>query len=142
MMETISTLSSKANHRSVRAVSEEIRIELLRKSLHLLIAFVPAIAHFNLGLAVGLLSAGVIFYAECERLRMKGYALLFASRLLKRPLATYGLLRTFSRHMKASDILKLLASPFRRRTLTCKAELPAKMLDAGLEVPLRAARVS
>jgi len=81
MMETISTLSSKANHRSVRAVSEEIRIELFRKSLHLLIAFVPAIAHFNLGLAVGLLSAGVIFYAECERLRMKGYSVPVVSRL-------------------------------------------------------------
>ena len=34
-------------------------------------------------------------------LRMKGYALLFACRLLKRPLATYKLLRAFGRHMKA-----------------------------------------
>jgi anaerobic magnesium-protoporphyrin IX monomethyl ester cyclase len=79
---------------------------------------------------------------EVNRLRMKGYALLFASRLIKRPFATYGLLRTFSRHMKWSDILKLLASPFRRRTLTCKAELPAKMIDAGLEAPLRPAGAS
>ena len=74
---------------------------------------------------------------EVNRLRMKGYALLFASRLFKRPLATYKLLRTFGRHMKATDILKLLASPFRRRTLTLRPELPARMADAGLEEPRR-----
>jgi hypothetical protein len=79
--------------------------------------------------------------AEVNRLRMKGYALLFASRLLKRPVATYRLLRTFSRHMHATDILKLLASPFRRRKLTRKPELPARMADAGLEVPCRLAEV-
>ena len=74
---------------------------------------------------------------EVNRLRMKGYALLFACRLFKRPLATYRLLRTFGRHMKATDILKLLASPFRRRTLTCRPELPARMVDAGPEGPRR-----
>ena len=74
---------------------------------------------------------------EVNRLRMKGYGLLFANRLLKRPFSTYKLLHTFGRHMKTSDILKLLASPFRRRTLTRKPELPARMLDAGLEEPCR-----
>jgi anaerobic magnesium-protoporphyrin IX monomethyl ester cyclase len=74
---------------------------------------------------------------QVNRLRMKGYALLFANRLFKRPLGTYRLLRTFGRHMKATDILKLLASPFRRRTLTRKPELPARMVDAGLEEPRR-----
>jgi radical SAM superfamily enzyme YgiQ (UPF0313 family) len=74
---------------------------------------------------------------EVNHLRMKGYALLFASRLLKRPLRTYRLLRTFGRHMQAKDILKLLASPFRRRALTRKPELPANMVEAGLEVPCR-----
>ena len=73
--------------------------------------------------------------AEVNRLRMKGYALLFASRILNRPLATYKLLRTFSRHMKAADIWKLLASPFRRRNLTRRPELPARMIRAGLEKP-------
>jgi len=75
--------------------------------------------------------------AEVNRLRMRGYALLFASRLLKRPLRTLNLLRSFGRHMKTSDIFKLLASPFRRRTLTCRPELPARMMDAGLEWPDR-----
>jgi anaerobic magnesium-protoporphyrin IX monomethyl ester cyclase len=68
--------------------------------------------------------------AEVNRLRMQGYALLFASRLFKRPRKTYNLLRDFGRHMKTKDILKLLASPFIRRTLTCRPELPARMLDA------------
>ena len=72
---------------------------------------------------------------EVNRLRMKGYALLFACRLFKRPLGTYKLLRTFGRHMKATDILKLLASPFRRRKLTHQPELPARMADARLQEP-------
>jgi anaerobic magnesium-protoporphyrin IX monomethyl ester cyclase len=71
--------------------------------------------------------------AEVNCLRMKGYALLFASRLLRRPLKTLKLLRTFGRHMKTSDMFKLLASPFRRRTLTCQPELPARMVDAGIQ---------
>ncbi len=71
--------------------------------------------------------------AEVNRLRMKGYARLFASRLLRRPLKTLQLLRSFGRHMKRTDIVKLLASPFRRRTLTCRPELPARMVDAGIQ---------
>ena len=39
--------------------------------------------------------------------------------------------------MKTSDILKLLYSPFRRRTLSRKPDLPAGMLEPGLkESPL------
>jgi anaerobic magnesium-protoporphyrin IX monomethyl ester cyclase len=70
---------------------------------------------------------------EVNRLRMKGYARLFASRIIKRPLATFKLLRTFGRHMKWSDILKLLASPFRQRKLTRRPELPARMLEAAAD---------
>ncbi len=72
-----------------------------------------------------------------NQVRMKGYALLFARRIFRRPIQTYKLLRTFGRHMKTSDILKLLWSPFRRRTLTRKPELPARMIDSGLEAPRR-----
>jgi radical SAM superfamily enzyme YgiQ (UPF0313 family) len=76
--------------------------------------------------------------ARVNRLRMQGYALLFLRRLLGRPLRTYRLLRIFGRHMKKSDMVKLLWSPFRRRTLSRKPELPAKMM-AGLEEPERGA---
>jgi radical SAM superfamily enzyme YgiQ (UPF0313 family) len=68
--------------------------------------------------------------AEVNRLRMKGYRRLFARRIFGRPIQTYKLLRSFGRHMKASDIIKLLSSPFRRRTLTRKPELPARMTDS------------
>ena len=72
-----------------------------------------------------------------NRARMKGYASLFARRLLKRPIRTTRLLRTFGRHMKTTDILKMLASPFRRRPLTRIPDLPARMMDLGLTKPVR-----
>lgn len=75
--------------------------------------------------------------ALVNRLRAKGYGLLFRHRMLKRPIRTWKLLRAFSRHMTTSDLLKLLSSPFRRRTLTRRPDLPARMIDAGLEAPDR-----
>jgi anaerobic magnesium-protoporphyrin IX monomethyl ester cyclase len=75
--------------------------------------------------------------AAVNRLRAKGYGLLFLNRVFKRPIRTWRLLRAFGRHMKTSDIVALLCSPFRRRTLTRKAELPARMIEAGLAEPDR-----
>jgi anaerobic magnesium-protoporphyrin IX monomethyl ester cyclase len=77
--------------------------------------------------------------AMVNRLRARGYRLLFLHRIFKRPIRTWKLLRAFGRHMKTSDLIDLLSSPFRRRTLTRKAELPAWMLDAGLQEPNRQA---
>ena len=64
-----------------------------------------------------------------NRARQKGYMLLFAKRIFLRPFQTIKLLRRFGRYMKGADILKLLWSPFRKRTLTLKPELPARMID-------------
>ncbi|MFA4901363.1 MAG: radical SAM protein [Desulfobaccales bacterium] len=75
--------------------------------------------------------------AMVNRVRMKGYALLFARRIFGRPFRTYKLLRIFGRHMKKFDLVKLLWSPFRRRTLSRKPELPALMIDLGLQEPIR-----
>jgi radical SAM superfamily enzyme YgiQ (UPF0313 family) len=72
-----------------------------------------------------------------NRARQKGYLRLFAHRIFLRPIKTFKLLRSFARHMKASDILRLLASPFRKRVLTLKPELPARMIDRGLTAPVR-----
>jgi radical SAM superfamily enzyme YgiQ (UPF0313 family) len=72
-----------------------------------------------------------------NRARQKGYALLFSRRLLLRPIQTFKLLRTLGRHMKVLDILRLLSSPFRRRTLNRKPELPARMNELGLTAPVR-----
>lgn len=52
---------------------DEIRIEMLRKSIHLLIALVPSIAFFiGAFRTMIILAAGVILYATCETLRMNG----------------------------------------------------------------------
>jgi radical SAM superfamily enzyme YgiQ (UPF0313 family) len=74
-----------------------------------------------------------------NRARMKGYLLLFRYRILRRPISTFRLIRRFSRYMKFSNVLKLIWSPFRRKTLTRKPELPARMIDCGLDAPVRPA---
>ncbi len=76
---------------------------------------------------------------ELNQLRMQGYVLLFKERIVKRPWATFKLLRTLSRHMSMKDLYTLLASPFRKRALTKAPDLPVKMLDAGLTAPPRGA---
>ncbi len=75
--------------------------------------------------------------ARVNQLRAKGYGYLFLQRVLKRPVRTGKLLRDFGRHMRTSDMIRLLSSPFRRRTLTRRPELPARMLDLGLDEPIR-----
>jgi phytol kinase len=80
-MEYLTTTPSRVHRRSVRAISEDIRIEILRKGIHLFIAFVPGIASFSLGLAVGLLAGGILFYAICERLRIEGYSVPLISKV-------------------------------------------------------------
>lgn len=65
------------------------------------------------------------------------YAMLFARRVFWRPFRTYKLLRLFGKHVKRSDIFKLLWSPFRWRTLSRSPELPDLMIDLGLKDPLR-----
>jgi radical SAM superfamily enzyme YgiQ (UPF0313 family) len=73
---------------------------------------------------------------EVNAIRMRGYATLLLHRILRRPLATWGLLRTFSRHMPLGDLLRLLSGPFRRKVAPRPA-LPAPMIDAGITVPAR-----
>ncbi len=63
--------------------------------------------------------------------------LLFAKRIFLRPFQTFKLLHRFGRYMKLADILKLLWSPFRKRALTLKPELPASMINQGLLAPVR-----
>lgn len=72
-----------------------------------------------------------------NRLRMKGYALLFARRILVRPIRTLNLLRTFCRFMKISELLSLLWSPFRLQQVIKKTDLPAKMIACGIDHPVR-----
>jgi dolichol kinase len=55
-----------------KASRQEISVELTRKSIHLLIAFVPLINSISHISAISLLSAGIIAYTICEYLRMHG----------------------------------------------------------------------
>jgi radical SAM superfamily enzyme YgiQ (UPF0313 family) len=72
-----------------------------------------------------------------NRIRMKGYIRLFGRRIIGRPLQTIELIHTFGRNMGMSDIIKLLSSPFKRRTLFHRPDLPAKMIDLGITEPQR-----
>jgi radical SAM superfamily enzyme YgiQ (UPF0313 family) len=69
--------------------------------------------------------------------RKKGYMKLFGYLVVHRPVATFRLLRRFGRYMTTSDIFKLLWSPFRKKALTRKPELPQWMIEQGLEEPVR-----
>jgi dolichol kinase len=80
-METILVTKSDYSVRGLRNLSEEIRIELLRKGIHLLIAFVPGIAAFSLQLAVLLLTSGIVFYTVTESLRRSGVSVPLVSRV-------------------------------------------------------------
>ena len=60
-------------------VSGEPRTELLRKSIHLLIALVPILAAMNRSYTALLLMGGILFYAWAESLRFLGFSLPFIS---------------------------------------------------------------
>ncbi len=55
-----------------RATRQEVVIELTRKSIHLLIAFVPLLLSISRTLTIVLLATGTCGYAVFETLRMKG----------------------------------------------------------------------
>ena len=74
---------------------------------------------------------------ELNRIRMKGYAMLFAQRILYRPIQSYKIIRSFSRNMEMSDIYKLISSPFIIKPYFHEPDLPAKMIDLGLKQPIR-----
>lgn len=66
--------------------------EIVRKSLHFLIALVPSLASVNLPATLGLLAAGVLFYSFAESSRLQGFPVplvsdltLIASREKDRP---------------------------------------------------------
>jgi radical SAM superfamily enzyme YgiQ (UPF0313 family) len=69
--------------------------------------------------------------------RKKGYLYLFSHRIFFRPIKTLKLLFLFSKSMRLKNLLRLLLSPFRRREMSVKPELPARMVDRGLRAPIR-----
>jgi len=74
---------------------------------------------------------------EVNRLRARGYAMLFARRVFGRPIRTYRLLRSFSLGMGVGGVIGLLWTPFRRRTSSRKPDLSAEMVERGFDAPIR-----
>lgn len=66
---------------SGKITSGEIRTEILRKSIHMMIAIVPTIARYNLSLTLMILASGVVFYTYTEMLRVQGVAVGFVGRV-------------------------------------------------------------
>jgi phytol kinase len=67
-----------------KATRRELSIELTRKSIHLLIAFVPLIASISRSFAVTLLLSGCTAYALFETLRFNGIKVPIVSELTAR----------------------------------------------------------
>lgn len=66
---------------SFAAVFERFQGEIVRKSLHFLIALVPLLASLNLPATAGLLAAGTLFYAFAESSRLRGFHIPLVSAL-------------------------------------------------------------
>jgi len=59
----------------------EMKTELVRKSIHFSIALVPVLASINLTVTMFLVSAGTLFYAIAETLRLSGHEVFIVSKL-------------------------------------------------------------
>lgn len=64
-----------------RPWAAEMRTELVRKSIHLLIGLVPTIAAWNFGAAVALLVSGILIYSYSELMRLQGYEVAIIGRV-------------------------------------------------------------
>lgn len=64
-----------------RVDSQDIETELLRKSLHLLIAFVPLLASIDAAATLAFLGAGAIVYTYAELKRMAGLRVALISEI-------------------------------------------------------------
>lgn len=64
-----------------RPWAAEIRVELVRKSIHLLIGLTPTLAAWNFGLTVALLVSGILVYSYAETARLQGLDIAVIGRL-------------------------------------------------------------
>lgn len=57
----------------------EIKTELFRKSIHIMVALVPAFASINIYITESFLAASIIVYSVCETMRMQGRQIVLVS---------------------------------------------------------------
>jgi dolichol kinase len=67
--------------REVVAFPADIETELIRKSLHILIALVPMLASYHVGATLMLVAAGTMVYAAAETLRCTGHPVFLISQI-------------------------------------------------------------
>ena len=60
---------------------KEIQTELLRKSIHMMVAFVPTMAKFNIVLTFSALVLAILFYSYSEFMRVRGVDISIISRI-------------------------------------------------------------
>ena len=64
-----------------RPWSSELRTEIVRKSIHLLIGLVPTLATWNFGFTVALLASGILVYSYSEIMRLRGFEVAIVSKI-------------------------------------------------------------
>ncbi len=74
---TAELLAAKSNRR----LSSALRHEILRKSIHLLVAFVPSLAALDFPVTMALLGAGTLFYVLAEHARGHGVQVFLVSEI-------------------------------------------------------------
>ena len=72
-------LRTAAREKNLQFNYEEIRTELFRKGIHIMVALVPAAAAINLLITQILLAAAVILYSVCETYRINGRTIILIS---------------------------------------------------------------
>lgn len=67
-----------------KATAAELQTELLRKTIHFLIAMVPPLANISISFTMALLGSGIMVYTASEILRLKGRPVLIISVITQR----------------------------------------------------------
>ena len=67
--------------RSIAISGNTLAKELIRKAIHVTIAFVPTLAKWNLPATLAVLAAGILFYSVNEAARSSGRGVAFISRM-------------------------------------------------------------
>jgi len=80
-MDRIASLVRPIVNKKYFAVPQAFGGEIVRKALHLLIAFVPLLAGVDLSATMMLLAGGTLFYVFAERMRIEGHSVLLVSDL-------------------------------------------------------------
>ncbi len=64
-----------------RSATDKVSLEILRKSIHLLVALVPVLASVSVPMTMALLGTGTLFYVMAETARRSGVQIAFVSDL-------------------------------------------------------------